>query len=180
MDTQGILYNSHRCSYLDLVMSQICCENKSKKVNSDNKHDIRPRARTFCPLYSLSEVQSRSTYYLGHRWLCSWLWRTGILGNQFAANRKHNRAEQRYEWKQVKMVSLVSSQTLAGTLKYYSTISRYWPIWNGENDKKKTNNTKGLHKYIMFDKLNILSDVRFQTTASLSSTSERSLHSWNF
>lgn len=56
MDTRGILYKCQHCSYLDLVMSQICCcEHKSKTVNSDNKHDIRLRARTLCPAYSLSE-----------------------------------------------------------------------------------------------------------------------------
>lgn len=31
--------NSH-CSYLDLVMSDVCCENKSKKVNSDIMQEI--------------------------------------------------------------------------------------------------------------------------------------------
>lgn len=111
MDTRGILYKCQHCSYLDLVMSQICCcEHKSKTINSDNKHDMC--LRTFLSPYAVSEGQSRSTYCLGHRWLCSWLWRTGILGSQFAANRKHNTAEQCYGWKQVKMISLVSSQTL--------------------------------------------------------------------
>lgn len=31
--------NSHG-SYLDLVMSDVCCENKSKKVNSDIMQEI--------------------------------------------------------------------------------------------------------------------------------------------
>lgn len=37
VDTQG---NSLSCSYLDLVMSDVCCENKSKNVNSDNKQEV--------------------------------------------------------------------------------------------------------------------------------------------
>lgn len=40
-DTRGILYKCHHCSYVDLVMSQICCcEHKSKTVNSDNKREL--------------------------------------------------------------------------------------------------------------------------------------------
>lgn len=64
----------------------------SMTTNSKNTVDC------FCLLNSLSETNRRSTYDLGHRLLFSWLWRIGILGNRFAANRKHNRAEQFYKW----------------------------------------------------------------------------------
>lgn len=56
-DSQG---NSH-CSYLDLVMSDVCCENKSKKVNSDIMQEIL----SVFPQYLRG--WSRSTHYLGHR-----------------------------------------------------------------------------------------------------------------
>lgn len=133
MDTQGILYDIHRCSYLDLVMSHIRCENKSKEVNSDNNWDMRPRARTFCPLYSLSEAQSRSTYYLGHRWLCSWRWRTGILGNQFAADRKHNRGELQMEAGENDFINLVTDTIKHSEMSFSCDLS----TWSGENDQKK-------------------------------------------
>lgn len=44
-----------------------------------------PRARASCRLRPPSRVPSGSTYYPGRRWLCSWRWRIGIWGNQFAA-----------------------------------------------------------------------------------------------
>lgn len=121
MDTWGSLCKSQRCSYLGLVMSQICCENMSKEVKIQIISTMYDREReASCPPWSPSAVHSRSTYYRGRRWLCSWRWRIGIGGNQFAAKQeRQKRAERRYRGRQVKNAFIKTVTGSCGQARAY-------------------------------------------------------------